>query len=93
MAIEEAEARVQIRLTELKGKEEEAKAQYNIKMLEGKRIRDYNKLIIQGITPDLITLRRLELREKELEKWNGTLPQTLLTNGADIPVIIDATKK
>lgn len=86
MAIEEADAKVQIRLTELKGKEEAAKAEYRIKMLEAKRIRDYNKMVAEGITPDLLKLRNLELREKELDKWNGTLPSTLM-NG-EVPVIV-----
>lgn len=88
MAIEEEQAKVQIKLTEAAGREELAKAEYNIKMMEGKRIRDYNEITSKGITPDLIKLRELELREKELDKWNGVLPTTLM--GGNVPVIVNS---
>jgi regulator of protease activity HflC (stomatin/prohibitin superfamily) len=87
MAIEKEEAQVQIELTKAKGAEEIAKANYNIKMLEAKRIRDYDLMIAQGITPTTLKLRELELREKELDKWNGILPTTLM--GANTPVIVN----
>ena len=86
MAIEKEEAQVQIELTKKAGQEEIAKADYAIKMLEAKRIRDYNEMTAKGITPELLKLRELELRQIELEKWNGVLPTTLM-NG-DVPVII-----
>lgn len=90
MAIETEEAKVQIELTKLKGREAIAKGEYNIKMIEAKRIADYNKKIASGITKDLLELRKLELREQELTKWNGKLPTTLLTSGnSNIPVIIN----
>jgi len=86
MAIETEEAKVQIELTKLKGREAIAKGEYNIKMIEAKRIADYNKKIASGITKDLLELRKLELREQELAKWNGKLPTTLM-NG-EVPVIV-----
>jgi regulator of protease activity HflC (stomatin/prohibitin superfamily) len=90
MAIEKEEAEVQIKLTEAKGREELAKAEYRIKMQEAKRIRDYNEITSQGITKDLIKLRELELREKELDKWNGQLPTTLMSSGdSPVPVIVN----
>jgi hypothetical protein len=87
MAIEKEEAEVQIKLTEARGREELAKAEYSIKMMEAKRIRDYNEITAKGITADLLKLRELELREKELEKWNGALPTTLM--GGNVPVIVN----
>jgi hypothetical protein len=88
MAIEKEEAEVQIKLTEARGREELAKAEYSIKMMEAKRIRDYNEITAKGITADLLKLRELELREKELEKWNGALPTTLM--GGNVPVIVNS---
>lgn len=90
MAIEKTEAEVQIKLAEAKGREAVAQAEYRIKLLEGKRIRDYNKLIAEGVTKDLIELRRLELREQELNKWDGKLPSTLMQSGnnSNVPVIV-----
>lgn len=88
MKIEKEEAQVQIELTKKKGQEELAEADYRIKMIEAKRIRDYNAMTAKGITPDLLELRRLELRQLELEKWNGALPTTFMGANSDIPVII-----
>lgn len=90
MAIEKEQAQVQIELTKKKGQEELAKADYAIKMLEAKRIRDYNAMTAKGITPELLKLRELELRQLELEKWNGTLPTTLM--GSNVPVIVNTSK-
>lgn len=87
MAIEKEQAQVQIELTKKKGQEELSKADYSIKMLEAKRIRDYNEMTAKGITPELLKLRELELRQLELEKWDGKLPTTLM--GGNVPVIIN----
>jgi len=67
MAIEQEKAQVQIELEKAKGREQVAKAEYRIKMLEAKRIRDYNKMIEQGVTPNLLKLRKLEVQEKMVE--------------------------
>ena len=91
MAIEEEEAKVQIELTKLKGREELAQGEYRIKMIEAKRMADYNKKIAEGITPDLLELRRLDLREQELSKWNGNYPLNATTvMGGNTPVIVDS---
>ena len=67
MAIEKEQAQVQIELEKAKGREAVAKAEYRIRMLEAKRIRDYNKMIEQGVTNNLLKLRRLEVQEKMVE--------------------------
>jgi regulator of protease activity HflC (stomatin/prohibitin superfamily) len=67
MAIEKEQAQVQIELEKAKGREQVAKAEYRIKMLEAKRIRDYNKMIEQGVTPNLLKLRTLEVQEKMVQ--------------------------
>lgn len=91
MKIEETQAKVQIAIEEASGREEVAKAEYRIKMIEAKQIRDYNRLTAEGITKDLLALKEIELREKELNKWNGVLPSTLMTSGKDsgVPVIVN----
>lgn len=91
MAIEEEDAKVQIELTKAAGREEVAKAQYRIQMIEAKQIRDYNRLTAEGITKDLLALKEIELRKQELDKWNGVLPTTLMTSGKDsgVPVIVN----
>lgn len=64
MEIEAAKAEAQKELVKIKAQEEIAKANYKIKMLEAKRIRDYNKMVAEGVTDDLIRLRELEVKEK-----------------------------
>jgi len=63
LEIKQAEADVQVRLTELQGKEKVAEGEYRIKMQEAKRIRDYNAMIAKGITPELLELRKLEVQQ------------------------------
>ena len=67
LEIKQAEADVQVRLTELKGKELVAKGEYRISMQKAKRTRDYNKMIAEGVTPALIELQRLEVQEKMVD--------------------------
>jgi len=64
MAIEQEQAQVQIELTKAKGKEQIARAEYRIKMLEAKRQHDYNKMLSESLTPRIIKARELEIREK-----------------------------
>ncbi len=94
MAIDTQKAQTQIELTEKRGQEQLALANYKIKMLEAKRIRDYNSITAKGITPQLLKLRELELAEKALDvklkeaaKWNGTLPSTVM--GGNVPIIMN----
>jgi len=50
-------------MKEIEGRERVAKAEYHIKMEEAKRIRDFNKLIAHGVTPQLLKLRELEVQQ------------------------------
>lgn len=63
LEIKQAQADVQVRLTELRGKEQVAKGEYRIKMEEARRIKDYNAAIAKGITPQLLELRKLEVQQ------------------------------
>jgi uncharacterized surface protein with fasciclin (FAS1) repeats len=63
LEIKQAQADVQVRLTELKGKEQVAKGEYRIKMEEARRIKDYNAAIAEGITSQLLELRKLEVQQ------------------------------
>jgi len=67
MEIEATKAEAQKQLVKIKAQEEIAKANYKIKMLEAKRIRDYNKMVAEGVTDDLLKLRELEIKEKMVD--------------------------
>jgi regulator of protease activity HflC (stomatin/prohibitin superfamily) len=79
MLIQQERAQVQIDVTKAKGREQVAMAEYKVKMLQAKQIRDFNKMIASGLTPDLIEL-------KKIEKWNGVLPTTVV--GKDTALMI-----
>jgi len=79
MAIQQEKAQVQIEVTRAKGREQVALANYKVKMLEAKQIRDFNKMIASGLTPSLIEL-------KKIEKWDGKLPTTVV--GKDTSLMI-----
>lgn len=63
MAIEKEEAQAQINVTKAQGREAVALANYKVKMIEAKQIRDYDKMITSGITPDLIKLKQIEVQQ------------------------------
>jgi len=63
LSIKQAEADILVELAKMKGKERVADGNYRIKMKEAKRIRDYNKMIGDGVTPALLKLRELEVQE------------------------------
>jgi len=92
MAIEQEQAQVQIELTRAKGREAVAKAEYRIKMLEAKRIRDYNRMIEQGVTPNLLKLRRLEVQEKMIDAIKNNknviyMPLDMMNNSSNMRII------
>jgi len=92
MQIEEEQAKVQIALTKAKGREEVAKAEYKIKMLEAKRIRDYNKMIGEGVTNELLALRKLEVQEKMVDAIQANknvvyMPMDMMTGTTNMRII------
>jgi len=67
LAIKKAEANVLVKMKEMEGQERVADAQYRIKMKEAKRIRDFNKMIANGVTPSLLKLREIEVQQALVE--------------------------
>jgi len=92
MKIEQEKAQVQIELEKAKGREAVAKAEYRIKMLEAKRIRDYNKMIQEGVSDKLLKLRKLEIQEKMVEAIKNNknviyMPMEMMKSSNNIRVI------
>lgn len=63
LSIKKQEAQALIDLTRKKNEKLLAEADYQIKITEAKAVRDSNKIIGQGVTSQLIELRRLEVME------------------------------
>lgn len=64
LAIEKEQAQAAIDMTKKENELLLAKAQYQIEMTRAKAIRDKNVIIGEGITPDLLKLRALEVQEE-----------------------------
>lgn len=63
LAIKKEEAQAEIELTKKKNERLLAEANYQIEITKAEAIRDKNKIIGEGVTPELIELRRLEVLE------------------------------
>jgi len=92
MAIEEEKAKVQIALTKADGAEQVAKANYRIKMLEAKQIRDYNKMISDGVSTNLLKLKQIEVQNKMVDaiKENKNvvyMPMDMMNGSTNMRVI------
>lgn len=86
LAIKKEEAQAKIELTKKKNERALAEADYQVEITRAKAIRDKNKIIGQGVTPELIELRRLEVTEKMAEnKSTVFMPFEAMTNtGAQV---------
>lgn len=69
--IKRAQADAEIKLTKIQAKMKVAKAQYAIKMQEAKRISDYNKMLGNSVTPQLLKLRQLEVQQAMVDAIKG----------------------
>lgn len=67
LAIKKEEAQADIDLVKKKNERLLAEADYQIEITKAKAIRDKNKIIGEGVTQELIALRRLEVLEKMAE--------------------------
>lgn len=67
----------------------EAEANKKAKVLEGEGVAEYNKLIQQEITENVLEYKRLENMKQAIEKWSGKYPDTYFGGGESnaIPLI------
>lgn len=64
----------------------EAEANKQSKILEGEGIAEYNKLIQQEISDNVLEYKRLENMKNAIEKWNGSYPNTYFGGGENNPI-------
>ena len=64
----------------------EAEANKQSKVLEGEGIAEYNKLIQQEITDNVLEYKRLENMKNAIEQWNGAYPATYFGGGEQSPI-------
>lgn len=89
LAIMQEEAQAEIEMTKKRNEQRLAEADYEIRMTRARTVRDENKTIGEGVTPELLELKRLEVAEKLAESANESskvfLPmEALTTTGAQV---------
>ena len=45
---------------------------------------EVQKILAQSLTPQMLQWKELEVRQMEIEKWNGVMPTTLMSDKASL---------
>lgn len=86
LEIAQEEAQVEIEMTKKEGERRLAQADYEIRLLKAKTVRDENKVIGEGVTKELLALKTLEVQEAMAKNESAVfIPyQAIDTIGANI---------
>lgn len=94
LAIKKEQAQAEIELTKKKNERILAEANYQIEITNAKAIRDKNKIIGEGVTAQLIELRRLEVLEKMAANNSAVfMPVEAMTSAGAQVRMFSETKK
>ena len=63
---------------------ERIKAQAQAEIEKNKGISEAQKILSQSLTPQMLQWKELEVRQMEIEKWNGVMPTTLMSDKASL---------
>ena len=63
---------------------EKIKAQAQAEIEKNKGISEAQKILAQSLTPQMLQWKELEVRQMEIEKWNGVMPTTLMSDKASL---------
>ena len=63
---------------------ERIKAQAQAEIEKNKGIAEAQKILAQSLTPQMLQWKELEVRQMEIEKWNGVMPTTLMSDKASL---------
>lgn len=89
LALTKEEAQADIDMARKRNEQRLAEADYQVRMTKAKAVRDENLIIGEGVTPQLLELKRLEVAERLAEHANESskvfLPmEALTTTGANV---------
>jgi len=87
MGIEKEKSQVEIELTKKRGAEQLANADYRIRMIQAKTIRDENKMVSEGVTDKYLAYRRLEVQEKMAEAMRSNGNSTVFMPYEALPTV------
>ena len=61
---------------------EKAKQEAQIEIEKQKGVAEANKHLVSSLTPTLIEYKKLQIKQQEIDKWNGAYPTTLVSGSA-----------
>ena len=61
---------------------EKAKQEAQIEIEKQKGVAEANKHLVSSLTPTLIEYKKLQIKQQEIDKWNGAYPTTLVSGNA-----------
>lgn len=64
-----------------------AKWEKEAKILEGQAIQEYNKLIQQQVSAQVLEYKKLENQKAAIDKWSWNYPSTYMGEGNRVPLI------
>lgn len=88
--ISEQEAQLEVSKVQLERELQEAKLQRLIEKEKAETEAVKQRTIAETITPQYLRSKELEIEQIKAEKWNGSLPQTVM--GTSVPMIMDMRK-
>jgi regulator of protease activity HflC (stomatin/prohibitin superfamily) len=63
---------------------EKAKQDAQVEIEKQKGIAEANRHLVSSLTPALIDYKRLQIKQQEIEKWNGAYPSTMVNGSASV---------
>lgn len=88
--ISEQEAQLEVSKVQLERELQEAKLQRLIEKEKAETEAVKQRTIAETITPQYLRSKELEIEQIKAEKWDGSLPQTVM--GTSVPMIMDMRK-
>lgn len=89
-AIQQEEAQLAVSKVSLERELQEAKMQRAIEKEKAETEAMAQRVLSESVDPRVLKLRELEIEKIKAERWNGTLPQTIM--GAEVPMIMSVAK-
>lgn len=90
--ISEQEAQLEVSKVQLERELQEAKLQRLIEKEKAETEAVKQRTIAETITPQYLRAKELEIEQIKAEKWDGSLPSTVMGGAGNLPIIMDMRK-
>lgn len=91
-SIAQEEAQLEVSKVSLSRELQEAKMQRAIEKEKAETEAQAQLVLAAAVDPRSLRIKELEIERIKAERWNGQLPQTIMTSDGNIPMIMDMRK-